>query len=720
MIGRRFVTNIVYCALVALFAIAASGSLTAQQTSADELFQEALHEEVALGNFQSAIELYEKVLGSGDVELSLKAELRLAGLYTRVGWKAEARKQFENIVDLYADEPTYREIIEAAREALAELGTATPRELSEPGYTNSIAPDGSRGAFNMYDGKGMNVGVIDYETDQITWITDLEWTKNNGVAELPIWAPDSQRLAYSQVTPEGITEIRVVVPGETPQVIFRNEHRREPGNITASVSDWLRDDSALVVSALQDDGSNTLGLVSLRDGSFTQLRTVPWQGTFELAKASLDGRFLLIQEDGDLFLLATDGSQMEQLTDHPAADGAGHNLAIWSRDGNYVLFTSDRGGTMGLWALPVKDGRRAGTPFLIQAPWQGSLLGWADDELAYSTGFNIQSIYTVPVDPQSGKTAGAVRLIPYPDTGGYLQFPVWSADGREIAFLADTFPTSSAPARVVIQPLDGRRAREYLMPENVHYPMTVLRWLSDGIGVSFMAQNRLGRPILVLGALADGTWETTPLPEKTDNYVFAWSATGDSFYYSRGADDLPEGSSQLIQHQLATGEEEVLHTAEEEIKDLTLSPGGSELAFRLRPFPCCPDDFRNWGLWVLSLETGSVRRLVPAWNGGGDQPSWSPDGNHLSFECYEVEEPRGICIVDLDTGKVTKNDLDYAEVFSKTVAPVEEVYTIRNTLWSPADNRLLFAIHATEQRVMIMADPLAVALEKQPSSSHPR
>ena len=461
----------------------------------------------------------------------------------------------------------------------------------------------------MYGAWGQNVRVIDYETGEITWITETEYLKNNGVADSPIWAPDSRRVAYSQVTPDGITEIRVVVPGETPEVIFRNEGRPTPGIVTAVVADWLRDGSALVVSARQDDGSNTLRLVSLPGGSFTQLLTVAWQG-FGIAKASLDGRSVLIQEDGNLFLLATDGSEKVQLTDHPVADAD----AVWSHDGNHVLFSSNRGGTMGLWALPVEDGRRAGTPFLVRTPWRGHFLGWAGDELAFGTGLNVQNIYTVSVDPKSGETTGEAKPIPYPDTGGYFQSPIWSADGREIAFLADANLRS---ARVVLQPLDGGRAREYRVPERVRYPMTRLRWLPDGTGVSFVARNRQGRPILVRGALAEGTWETTPLPEKTNQYTFAWSATGDSFYYTRGADDLPAGPSRLIEHHLATGEEEVLPTAEGKIETLALSPGGSELAFQVDRslaalltlgeggFRCCRSRRDRCGAWRRS---GTVLR----------------------------------------------------------------------------------------------------------------
>ena len=719
--------------MLAFVVLGSVGLLAQTARTVDVAFKAARHIEEVEGDLHGAIDAYATLAQGSDRAIAAQALVRMAACYEKLG-EPDARDVYQRVLRDYADQADpaaeardrLERIVEAARGALAGLGQATPhdelRELPEPGTTYSVAPDGRRGAFTAITGEGMNIGVINYETGEITWITDLEWAQNNGVADIPIWAPDSRRLAYSQVTPDGITEIRVVVPGEIPRMIFRNEGRRSPRGVTAMVSDWVRDGSALVVSAHRGDGSNTLGLVSLEDGSFTQLRTVPWQGFEDFPKASLDGRFVLIQEHGDLFLLATDGSEKAQLTDHPAVDAD----AVWSGDGNHVLFTSDRGGTMGLWALPVEDGRRAGTPFLVRAPWRGSFLGWTGDELAFGTSLNIQNIYTVPVDPQSGETTGEAKLIPYPDTGGYLQFPRWSADGREIAFLADANSTS---ARVVIQPLDGGRAREYLVREDVRYPMTVLRWLPDGTGISFMARNRQGRPILVRGALAEGTWETAPLPQKTntDADAFAWSATGDSFYFTRGANDLSEGSSRLIEHDLATGEEEVLHAAEGGIEALALSPGGGELAFQVRPFPCCLTDTWRRGFWVLSLETGSVRRVAPEWNEGSR--SWSPDGWHLPFGCGQNEE-RGICIVDLVAGNVTNIDLNPGEVFSKTMGPIVEAQhpvdqgpavTWRDFLWSPAGDRLLFIIHAQKSQVMIMADPLAAAaLDGQPSSGQRR
>ncbi len=688
------------------------------QQKPQDLLQAGRYAEEVEGDLKAAVRIFQGIIADFPSHRTVVAEalIRLGRAYETLGERG-ARQAYERVLSNYADQAeaaaeARSRLASLQLDAKAEAGAATPqdepRALPEPGYTSSITPDGRRGAFNAIDGYGMNVRVIDYETGEITRVTDLEWQKSNGIAWGGIWAPDSRRMAYSQVTPDGITEIRVSVPGETPRVIFRNEGRQDSGH-TAMVFDWLHDGSALVVSVRQDDASNTLGLVSLKDGSFTQLRTVPWQGDFISApKASLDDRFLLIQEDGDLFLLATDGSGKVSLTDHPAADGGfGLAEAMWSQDGKHVLFTSDRSGTKGLWALLVEDGRRAGPPFLLQANWDGHFLGWAGGEFAYGRNLNIQNIYTVPVDPESGETTGVAKLIPYPETGGYLQFPAWSADGREIAFLADTHTPS---ARLVIQPFEGGRAREYPVPEGMLYPMTALRWLPDGTGISFMAQNRQDRPILVRVALAEGDWQTTPLPENTrsSQSAFEWSPTGESFYYiqvAQGSDDLPSRSS-LIEHHVTTGAEEVLHTLDGRIGRLALSPDGGELAVS-RGMAI------NREHLVFSRETGSVRQLVPAQDGGSQR--WSPDGWHLTISC-----DRGICIVDVGTGNVTKVDFDPVEVLSRTMGTTLKLYATRNYLLSPAGDRIVFTLHGTSEQVMIMADPLDAALEGQSSSSSQR
>ncbi|MCB0165495.1 MAG: PD40 domain-containing protein [Anaerolineae bacterium] len=54
----------------------------------------------------------------------------------------------------------------------------------------------------------------------------------------------------------------------------------------------------------------------------------------------------------DLFMVNSDGSNLQRLTDDPAIDG----LPAWSPDGEWVAFISNRGDEWGLWILHVASG----------------------------------------------------------------------------------------------------------------------------------------------------------------------------------------------------------------------------------------------------------------------------------------------------------------------------------------------------------------------------
>ena len=95
----------------------------------------------------------------------------------------------------------------------------------------------------------------------------------------------------------------------------------------------------------------------------------------------------------------------------------------------------------------------------------------------------------------------------------------------------------------------------------------------------------------------------------------------------------------------------------------------------------------------------------------------------MAIRCGQNDESgddRGICIIDVGTGNVTRLDLDPAEVLSKTLGTTLELYALRDFLLSPAGDRLVFALHATSREVLLMADPLEAALDGQSSSGQRR
>ena len=71
---------------------------------------------------------------------------------------------------------------------------------------------------------------------------------------------------------------------------------------------------------------------------------------------SPDGKRLLMNSDRggnhDLWMLSSEGGEMEQLTIDPGLDF----LPYWSPDGKEILFTSNRSGNRDIWVMPAGGG----------------------------------------------------------------------------------------------------------------------------------------------------------------------------------------------------------------------------------------------------------------------------------------------------------------------------------------------------------------------------
>jgi tetratricopeptide (TPR) repeat protein len=116
-----------------------------QKSTANTLYQQALHEQDATGNLRKAIGLYEQVLNAKpDRALAAKALLGMAECYQKLG-DGESRRLYEQIVREYADQT------DVVRTARNRLGTETRPgliarqvaavDVGGAGY-GSISPDG--------------------------------------------------------------------------------------------------------------------------------------------------------------------------------------------------------------------------------------------------------------------------------------------------------------------------------------------------------------------------------------------------------------------------------------------------------------------------------------------------------------------------------------------------------------------------------------------------
>jgi len=684
------------------------------QPTGTDLFQQALVKERADGRLEEAIAIYRQVLdATSDRSLMAQTLVRIGASYEKLGM-TEAREAYERVARDYAD------IAEPAATARARLAafdadaaSARAQSASRPRQDREIpwvrhagiplrfSPDGRRAVVLLLgfaaDTGGQNIGVYDLERQTTTPLTAHTWS---GPPETPlglngVWSPDGRQVAYATMrSVEGqlLFEISVATPGEAPRLLFRSERT------AVDVSDWLPDGSALVVELERADRSVSLGLVSLRDGTFTQLRTLKgWSDLRETSpRVSPDGRFIVF-EDGtgdkrDLFLLATDGSALVTLDDHPARD----DRPLWSPDSRYVVFRSNRGGQESLWGVRVQDGRPAGPPVVVTERAEGARVHyWTERGMAYSKSVEALDIYTAGLDPATGAITSAPKMIPYAKTGSNFQ-PSWSPDGGVLAFLRGEFEGYTPKRSLVLLPLDGSQPLELEPPEDALRGVSNLRWKPDGSELSLNSRDRQDRAILLRLSVPDTKWAIEPQPPDLAFDYQDWDPSWKVFYYGQRRG--------LAAADIATGEHELLWEAPTRpIRAIRTSPDGRRVAFTI-----------GGRIWIFDRASGTARQIPDI----GAEPflSWSPDSQRLMYVGMDVpgtdtaEGRQGtdrVRILDISSGRST--DLDIGEDLTAAAAASVQGGRPRLTtaVWSPEGTRIAFGIQRQYSQMRLLENPLA-------------
>src|SRR5262249_2187902 len=112
---------------------------------------------------------------------------------------------------------------------------------------------------------------------------------------------------------------------------------------------------------------------------------------------------------------------------------------VWAPSGRAIFFTSDRGGGLNVWRVPVRpDGSPSGSPEqLTTGAGQDVELAVSPDgrRLAFAILKQNADLWKLPVSPETGRSAGEpieVLATTREDSRG-----AWSPDGRRIAFNSD-------------------------------------------------------------------------------------------------------------------------------------------------------------------------------------------------------------------------------------------------------------------------------------------
>jgi Tol biopolymer transport system component len=199
----------------------------------------------------------------------------------------------------------------------------------------------------------------------------------------------------------------------------------------------------------------------------------------------------------DIYYFASAGAPARRLTDHPGLDYD----AVFSPDGRWVVFTSERRGNPDLYAIDLESAPGSATPtahLLIDSDAMEDQAAFAPDgrTLAFvSTASGNADVYAIPFSPEATQALGAARnLTSHP--GGDFR-PDFSPDGERIAFTSDRDTpvyghpifsfTRQREGEIYVMSRDGADARR--LTTSVDWDGSP-EWSSDGRTIYFYS----GRP----------------------------------------------------------------------------------------------------------------------------------------------------------------------------------------------------------------------------------
>jgi dipeptidyl aminopeptidase/acylaminoacyl peptidase len=231
----------------------------------------------------------------------------------------------------------------------------------------------------------------------------------------------------------------------------------------------------------------------------------------------------------DIYLMDPDGSNVVNLTSHPAQD---HDPA-WSPDGRQIAFASDRSGEFAIYVMKT-DGSDVTFVVRGQHPaWSpdGALLAFARNRSIYVRWPDgTESQITDPSTDTNGRMPGSIV------TGIADGNPSWSPDGTRIAFVRRYLGASPTAQTSQLFVTDALGSGLPLMLDSSSWNLDPPDWSPDGARIVLAEVAVHNTHIETVVVPVDGSGATRlPLPSGLDRSTHpAWSPDGASIITALG------------------------------------------------------------------------------------------------------------------------------------------------------------------------------------------
>lgn len=302
---------------------------------------------------------------------------------------------------------------------------------------------------------------------------------------------------------------------------------------------------------------------------------------------------------------------------------------MWTPDGRSILFTSNKFGRPDLWAIPMQDGKGAGSASVVKRDFgEAYLYGVTNNgSLTYST--RRREYATTLAEIERGSQLPRVRE----RLNGHA--PRWSPDGKLLAF-GRPRSVPGSPTDLVVLSMDGEE-RKY--PHTGASSSTIVSWFRDGKSVLQRVTSADGTVAFFRIDLASGTF-TKVLTVGSEQPGKAWFLSADdrTLYFTDGDNNQLE---RLIAYDLATGGKSVI-TGFPALPNIAVqvSPDHTMLGVQSEYGPA-----KERAFGVISLPEGKYQELYRAPTSefsGRDSVMWTADSKALLFLKADQETKRDV------------------------------------------------------------------------------
>ena len=447
-------------------------------------------------------------------------------------------------------------------------------------------------------------------------------TAHPGLELFPRFSPDGSRIAFTGQY-DGDEQVYVMpASGGVPRQLTYYPARGPLAprwGYDNQVYDWSPDGQAVLFRSLRystDLSDSRLFLASV-DGGLPVPLPMPESGAGDLSPDGTrvvysplfrDFRTWKRYEGGwaqELYIFDRETHAVERVTDHRRAD----RDPMWI--GDAIYFTSDRGGTLNLYAYDI--GSRETTQLTHSETWD---VRWPGDDgagrIVYELNGELQ-IYSID--------EGASRpvAVTVPDDGLAMRpARVAAADLIEDAELSPQGERALFVARgdVFTAPIENGPTRNLTRSSGAHDKWA--RWSPDGSRIAYVSDATGEDEIYLIAQDGSGAPEQLTTGGRAMRYAPEWSPAGTHLAFGD-----KDGRLYVIDVETKA----VIDVADEArgpLRDYVWSPRGGYLAFSMSD----PTGFDS--IYVWRLADRELHRITGEffheWN-----PAWDPDGDFLYY-----------------------------------------------------------------------------------------